>query len=790
MVGKTIGHYHILEELGRGGMGVVYRARDTKLGRDVALKFLPRDLVSTEEEQMRFRQEAQAAATLNHPNICTIHAIMDHEGWQFIDMELVEGATLRKKLPVRDLNEAVAYTVQIGEALQEAHNKGIVHRDVKADNIMINMRNQVKVMDFGLAKLRGSGKLTRASSTVGTIAYMAPEQIQGGEVDARSDIFSLGVLLFEMLTGKLPFRGEHDAAIMYSVLNEDPDDLLKHRADLPTDLGRIVRRALEKDPADRYQHVDDLLSEIRYIRKQTGPLSRSGVPADSGRGTMAPAPEQPGRGAARGRVKIISAAIVVVLLALAGAAYYFMSGTASSFDSLAVLPFINAGGDPTTEYLSDGMTENIINSLTRIPQLRVVPRSTVFRFKGKDTDPQEIGTHLGVSAVLAGRVVQRDNELNVQLDLIDVRSQSQVWGEQYRRRADEVITLQQQIVADVSRQLRLVLSGETQEQLSKRVTENPQAYNLYLQGRYFWQKRRAVELRKATEYFNQAIAADPGFALAYAGLADCYLLMPQYAGQPWREIAPLAGYAAEKALELDGSLGEAHAALGFIKMEEWDWAGAEREFKMSIEMNPKYPTAYHWYSLLLTRTGRGSEAFDVIQRALELDPLSPIILLNVALLYDRHKDDMKTAMELLRKSLDLDAGFAPAYHWMGRIQVRRGLREEGLANLQKGVDLTSRASENLASLGYALAVMGRKDEARKILAELKALYDQKKTAAYNVAKVYAGLKDKEKMFEFLQRDYEDHSGWMTWLGVDAEWSDYASDPRFIALLKNIGLEQQ
>jgi len=788
MIGQTISHYKIIEKLGQGGMGIVYKAEDTRLKRIVALKFLPQHLTSTEAEQARFQQEAQAAATLNHSNICTIHAIEEYENGQFIAMEFVDGVTLRQKLPIKNLNDTVSYAIQIGEALQEAHGKGIVHRDVKAENIMVNSKNQIKVMDFGLAKLKGSLKLTKTSSTVGTLAYMAPEQIQGGEVDSRSDIFSFGVLLFEMLTGKFPFRGEHDAAMMYSIVNEEADSLLKHRGDFSPELERIIERALEKDPADRYQHVDDLVSELRRMQKQTSRVSRAALSGAYPRMDPPAVAAEPVVVEKPRRKNMFIAAGVGVLI-LIGILSYLMFKPSPTFDSLAVLPFVNANADQVTEYLSDGMTESIINSLTRIPQLRVVPRSTVFRFKGKDIDPQEVGKNLNVSAVLTGRIVQRGDELNVQLDLIDVRTQAQVWGEQYHRKIDEVITLQQEIVAEVSQRLQLALSGETKEKLAKRVTENAEAYKLYLQGRYFWQKRREAELRKAIDYFNQAIALDPGFALAYAGLADCYVVMEQYAGQPWREIAPLATHAAEKALELDRSLGEAHTTLAFIKMEEWDWSGAEREFRTAIEMNPNYPTVYHWYGLLLSRQGRFVESFELIQKAEKLDPLSPVILLNVALAYDRFKDDMQTATQYFKKTLDLDASFAPAYYRMGMMQIRRGMLKESLANIEKGVELSSRSSENLSSLGYCLAILGRKQEARKVLNELEDLYAQHKTSAYNIARVHAGLKDKEKVFEWLQRDYEDHSGWMAWLGYDFEWDEYRGDSRFTDLMKKIGLAQ-
>jgi len=790
MIGETILHYKIIEKLGEGGMGVVYKAQDLNLDRLVALKFLPQEVTSDEADKARFLQEARAASALNHPHVCHINAILESEGRQFIDMEYIEGVTLRRTLPVKDLQDALRYAIQIGEALEEAHGKGIVHRDVKCENIMVNVKNQIKVMDFGLAKLRGSLKLTKTSSTIGTLAYMAPEQIQGGTVDARSDLFSFGVVLFELLTGKLPFRGEHEAAMMYSIVNEDPDSVLKHRGDLSPELDRIVGRALEKDPADRYQHADDMVSELRRLQKQSTRVSREllttparTIPSPAGPPAAAPVK------APRKKGLIVGIAGAVLAMA-AGLAFYLLAPkTPQSFDSLAVLPFVNATADPGSEYLSDGMTESIINTLTRIPQLRVIPRSTVFRFKGKDIDPQEAGNTLKVSAVLTGRVTQHGEELNVQVDLIDLRTQSQVWGEQYRRKVNDVISLQEEIVSEVSRRLQTALSGETRKDLAKRLTENPEAYKLYLQGRYFWQKRRAPELRKSIEFFHQAIALDPNFALAYSALADAYVLLEQYAGVPWMEIAPRAKSAGEKARDLDPALGEAHASLAMIRMSDWEWDAADQEFKSAIALNPKYPTAYHWYSILLSRRGRYPEAFEAIQHALALDPLSPVILLNVGILYDRLKDDSASAILYLHKALELDEAFAPAYHQLGKLQIRRGLLAEGVASLEKGVELSQRAAENLSSLGHALAVAGRAAEARALLTELEHLYTEHKTSAYNVARVYAGLGEKEHALSWLERDLADHSSWLPWLNFDFEWKALRDDPRFLALVEKIGLSR-
>ena len=807
MIGTTISQYRIIEELGRGGMGVVYKAEDLKLRRIVALKFLPQHLTASPEEEARFLQEAQAAATLNHPNVCTIYDIKEHEApasaggkggnQQFIVMEFVEGMTLRKRIAQAPftLDEAILIASQIGDALAEAHAKGIVHRDIKSENIMVNPKLQVKVMDFGLAKLKGSLKLTKTSSTIGTLGYMAPEQIQGEAVDARSDLFSFGVVFFEILTGQLPFRGEHDAAMMYSILNEEPERVAKFRPELTTELDRVIDRALEKSAEDRYQSVADMVSDIRRIKKQSSRVTRPlQVPQAGGAGpvtsevstsTSLP-PVRLGS-----RKKKLYGAVGVVLLAIAGIlGYRYFFAPASPIDSLAVLPFVNSNADPSMDYLTDGMTESIINSLTRIPQLRVIPRSTVFRFKGKDADPQEVGTKLNVRAILAGRVSQRGDEITLQLDLIDVRSQAQIWGEQYRRKASDVIALQEEVVTDVSKELRVALSGETKDQLAKRSTENPDAYKLYLQGRYFWQKRRATEIRKAIDYLNQAITIDPGYALAYAGLADSYLLLEQYAGQPWKETAPLAEHAARKALELDKSLGEAHASLAFVKMNDWDWTGAEKEIKTAIELSPKYATAHHWYGIILSRQERMEEAYHQIETAYEIDPLSPVILLNMGIASDRIKDDYKSAVSYFQKALDLDASFAPAYHQFGRMQSRRGMYPEAIANLEKALGLNGRSPETLSSYGYCLGLMGDKKTALGIVKELEGLYARHAAAAYNIARIYAGLDDREKALEWLKRDFDDHSGWIPWILYDFELKNLRGDKRFRDIVAQIGLKMR
>ena len=783
MIGSTISHYKILEKLGEGGMGVVYKAQDTKLDRFVALKFLPHFLTSNETERARFLQEAKAASALNHPNVCVIYGIEEFDGQQFIEMEYVDGVTLRNKFsesPLK-LNEAIGYAIQIGEALQEAHSKGIVHRDVKSENIMINSKNQVKVMDFGLAKLRGSVKLTKSSSTTGTLAYMAPEQIQGQPVDARADIFSFGVVLYEMLTGHTPFRGEHEAAMMYSIVNEEPQPIQKYRDDISSELLHILNRALEKDPGERYQTVHDMTIDLRRLKKESTRVVRTSVERDLSRS------EKTGeRTEVRSTNKklwmTVGAGLLLVCILVFAILFWPKK---KSIDSIAVLPLANSASDPNLDYLCDGITESILNNLTRIPNLRVIPRSTMFRFKGQNADPQDVGAKLHVRAVLTGHVVQRGDELSIQLDLIDIDNESQLWGQQYRRNIKDVFALQDDITREISKNLQPGLSNETQKQITKRSTENTDAYQLYLQGRYYWNKRKGAAITKAIEYYQRAIDLDPAYALAYAGLADCYVIQEQYSDVRAVDSYSKGVAAASKALSLDPSLGEAHTTLAFSYARLFEWSKAEKEFKTAIELSPNYPTVYHWFSIMLFYVGRNDEAFAMIKRAYDLDPLSPVIIINmgVASLANRNYDE---ALKYCAKALELDTLFAPSHVWSAKALVKKGMLKEALVEAEKGAAL-SPTSENLSQWGNILALSGKKNDAVKIIKELETRYGQGSGSAYRIALVYAGLGESDKVFEWLEKAYQDRSGWLGRLSNEQEWDALRDDPRFVDIMKRIGL---
>ncbi|MFI5251689.1 MAG: protein kinase [Bacteroidota bacterium] len=794
MIGRTISHYKILEKLGEGGMGIVYKASDTKLDRIVALKFLPQHLTENDAEKARFMQEAKAAATLNHPHVCTIYRVDEFEGQQFIEMEYVDGVTLRQKLPIQKQTDAISYAIQIGDALQEAHGKGIVHRDIKAENIMINSKNQIKVMDFGLAKLKGSMKLTKTSSTVGTLAYMAPEQIQGGEVDARSDLFSFGILIFEMLTGKTPFRGEHEAAVLYSIVNEVPDSVLKLRPDLSPELDRIIGRAIEKDPEDRYQSAADLVSELKRVQKQSSKVSRSITHeikppvAEEFRPSFSQSvpSSQPKKGS---RIFMMTGIVLVCLIA-AVIAYFSFFGKHQSIDSIAVLPFTNVSADPNSEYLSDGITESLINSLSQLSNLTVMSRSSVFHYKGKEIDPQKAGKELGVKAVLTGRVAQRGNNLQISTELVNVSNNSHIWGEQYNKNLSDILAVQEEISKEISQQLSVKLVGEDEKKLTKHSTENTEAYQLYLKGRFYWNKRKADDLQKAIDYFNQAIEKDPGYALAYAGLASTYAIFPEYSGLPAKDYLPKTEAAARKALELDPTLAEPHAALGLNRYaHQWDWKGAEQELKQAIELNPNYPTAHHWYSICLRQQGKFEESLAEIQRAQELDPLSLIINVNVAeVLLVMERYDL--ALEQFKKTLDLDPNFPGALQGLGIEYMLQGKYDEAISELQKIRQIMDPNNPfALGDLGYAYAKAGRKDDAIKTINQLLGLTKRGYTLSDQIALVYAGLDDNDKAFEWLQKAYDEQGIGLGYLKISKAWDNLHSDPRFTAMLKKIGLVQ-
>lgn len=1049
MIGKTISHYTILEKSGEGGMGIVYKAQDTRLGRFVALKFLPQHITNDEVGKRRLVQEAKAASAINHPNVCIIYDVEEADGEQFIAMEYVEGVTLRSKIYESEisLDEAVSYVLQIGEALEEAHSKGVIHRDVKPDNIMVNPKNQVKVMDFGLARLKDAILQSRKSSTVGTLAYMAPEQIQGGEIDHRADIFALGVVLYEMLTRRLPFNAVHEAAMMYSILHEEPEPIQKHLPDAPSELVHILERALEKEPSDRYQSVKEMTIDLLRLRKQSTSsfpatkvgasktdrnhrrlaaimftdmvgysamaqqneslalellsihreILRSIFPTFGGKeiGTIGDAfflefasaldasrcaceiqrkmfdhnalasgekkiqirigvhlgdvvyvennvqgdgvniaarieplaepggicisedvarqirnkidmpivklgkaqlkniqlpvdiyeivlPWQKRRVPTTQRImfslrrkgvrRFVGAASVLVISSLFilyqksgkttlrddGATNPSLNQTPAESSALhnddvtvkaaeetvkesgivqgkenghvairanaqkdvssplnfkekivapppgeesrsaplepaaenyrvAVLPFSNISPDSKDEYFADGMTEELISTLSRIQGLRLIARTSVMQYKGVKKSVAEIGRDLKVKAVLEGSVRKSGNKLRISVQLIDAASEEHLWSEEYDRELTDVFAIQGNVAQRVAEALQVKMLAGERQQLGRSWTTSTEAYTLYLQGRFYWNKRSPPDLLASVEFFKKASQKDPRYALSYAGIADAYTMLGNYYVLSPADAYPKAKAAAQKALEIDESLTEAHTSLAFALMHyDWDWRGAEREFQRAITLNPSDAVAHSWYAYYLTVTGRFEEAVAVRKRAQELDPLSVVISSDVGLtLYFGRKYD--ETIEQFRTTLKSDPSFYAAYIPLGAAFLHEGRFDEAITAFKKARAFSQNHPIPSAALAYAYAVSGKSAEARKIADDLKVLYGKSYISPYWIGLIYVGLGEKDSAFAWLEKGIGSHDGSMIFLKVEPILDSIRSDSRFAVLLARIGL---
>jgi serine/threonine-protein kinase len=836
--GRLIGHYKVLELWAAGGMGEVYLADDTRLSRRVALKLLPPLFTVNADRVRRFEQEARAASALNHPNIVTIYDIGRSNSSHYIATEFIEGETLRASLAGKAmrLDEALDIAAQIASALAAAHAAGIIHRDIKPENVMLRRDRIIKVLDFGLAKLAsrqlaaaGTEAPTRAlvetspGVVMGTVQYMSPEQARGLDVDARTDIWSLGVVIYEMVTGRAPFEGETPSHVTVSIMESEPPPLARF-AEVPAELERIVTKALRKDKAERYQTASDLALDLKNLKQELeveARLKRS-LPSDSGRGeatarsdghAITDAAREPGTptagvAAARttssaeyvvGRIKRhkLAAALAAALSVIAVAAIvYFINLRGVSFfaggetiDSVAVLPFVNASNDPDTEYLSDGISDSIINSLSRLPGLKVISLSSVLRYKGKQTDPQAVGRELNVRAVLTGRMTQRGDDLLISAELVDARDNHRLWGEQYNRKLSDIITVQSEIAQQISEKLRLRLTGAQQQQVAKHYTDNPKAYELCALGNYYFRQANSGQsgkeaFDKSIDFFEQALKIDQNYTLAYVGLTKAYFSLGQRGFWLPEESRQKAEWAALKAVELDDSLAEAHTQLGNMKEAlNWDWAGAEAEFKRALELNPNSTDALFLYGTFLVHDGRPEEAIPYAKRVAEIDKTLSV-LEEYPYLHLR-QFDKSIEIHLKSKQGKPDRGNAH----LAEAYIGKGMYQEAVAEMQKVIDQDDEPErwDRYPILAYAYAAAGRRDEALKILDQQNEAAKKGYISPYNFAIIYTGLGDRDRAFEYLNKAYEERAPVLIHFPSRPIFDPLRSDPRFADLVRRLNL---
>jgi eukaryotic-like serine/threonine-protein kinase len=784
--GSRLGPYEVVGLLGSGGMGEVYRARDPRLAREVAIKVLPEETADPKRLR-RFEQEARAAGALNHPSVLAVYDVGTEDGAPYVVSELLEGHTLKVRLEggALPVHKALDHALQIARGLAAAHDKGIVHRDLKPENVFITNDGRVKILDFGLAKLtrpaplvqegdqRTAAGATESGMVLGTVGFMSPEQVRGEEVDARSDIFSLGAVLFEMLSGARAFRRDSAVETMNAILKEDPPDLSGTGRGISPGVTRIVRRCLEKRPGDRFHSAHDLALALEAVSSGvSGPSDEEGR-----RSVVAPAVRLAKRHP-KAFVATLAAMVLVAVGLYRGLVRSPAPAVAGAIDSVAVLPFENVGGDPDREYLSDRVAETLINELSRLPNLRVTARSTSFRFRGKDVDPRHVGRDLGVGAVLTGRVSLRGDTLVIGAELIDVARGTQLWGERYNTRMDDIVAVQEDIAGDITQALRLKLAPEDNTLLARRHTENPEAYRLYLLSRYELSKATVEGHKKAIEYAQQATKKDPSYAAAYVALAQAYANYSFKGEIPYREGYSRSRTAATRALQLDETIPEAHSALAkTMVFLDWDWAGAEREMKRALELNPGSAEAHDVYGLHLVVLGRRKEGIEYLKRALALDRQSLSFRGNLFIAYylDRQWDQ---ALGQVRERFD-DTPHAPGMRAL--IYREKGMYEEALAESRK-VPTNHGCHGHLANL-YARA--GRVREARECLREIRQRVDEHDVGAYEMALAHAGLGEKDEAFEWLERAYEVRDQGVVYLKLEPPLDPLRSDPRFQDLVRRM-----
>ena len=783
MIGTVVSHFRILSKLGEGGMGVVYKAEDLRLGRPVALKFIPPGIYANEGVKDRFLREAQSTSALSHPAICTIFAIEEADGRPFIVMECVEGETLRSRLArgTAQLSDVVSWGIQIADGLAAAHDREIIHRDIKPENLMVRGDGRVQILDFGLARWRGTSPLSVSGSTMGTLAYMSPEQAQGLVVDARADIYSLGAVLYELLAGRPPFTGAHDAALLYEIVNKDVQPLAEVNPAIPPSMTAIIMKCLSRNRESRFTTARELSTSLRDEVREMPPARKSGK---SGAGEAHLPVSGSNLGIRRPRLLLFA---VGLLLAGIGvwAAKDILIPAPASLESIAILPLINASPDTSLEYLSDGLTESIINNLSRLSTVKVMSRSSVFHYKGREVDPQAVGRELGVRGVLVGRVISRDGYVTVSAELLRTSDNTHIWGDQFRRKGSELFALQQDVAGEIARNLTSRITPEERSRMSATKMESAEAYELYLKGRYHWNKRTPEDLRESVRLFRAATENDPGFAEASAGLGDAYNVM-----MAWGFIDPETGIRegeanARKALELDSRLAAAHAALGGTLSIRYEREGALVEYRRAIELDPNNAAAFQWCAEDLAGLRRFDEAIEMIQHALDLDPLSQIISASAAGIYgDYHLADR--AIELARKTVEIDPRAPMGHFALGMAWTRTGRYPEAIEELEKCVVIADSETPMLSWLGVANALDGKKEVARRIILRLETRSREKYVSPYMKALVYTALGDKGRALDLLEEGTRVHDGWMQEVYEETVFDSLRSDRRYDNIVRGLG----
>ena len=825
--GSSISQYKIIARLGSGGMGEVYLAQDERLRRKVALKLLFEEVTKNEDWVRRFEQEAYAASALNHPNIITIYEVGQMGDSHFISTEFIDGQTLRERLRQNTLtvSEALDIAVQVVSALVAAHTAGIIHRDIKPENVMLRPDGYIKVLDFGLAKFteqraHGSAPIDKEAETeaavntspgvvMGTVSYMSPEQARGAHVDARTDIFSLGVLLYEMLSGRLPFEGVSPSEIIVSIIQKRQRPLARYTPEIPQELERIVAKSLSKNRDDRYQSLKDMLIDLKRLKRQLEleaaqedeldeepvdlpppvsgrqSVSRRSARAATGQQIVAdthltlphPSSAQYIVSGIKRHKKVALISVAVAMAAILGLSYYFFSRP--QIDSIAVLPFSMVNSDPAMEQLSDDIAQRIINDLSQMSGLRIMPFNVVQQYKGKQVDPAAVGRELDVRAVLLGRIFKRDNSYVVSVELIDTRDRRQLWGVQRPVKLSDYTLVPEEIVTSISNAVGVKVSAEEKK---KRDAEM-----LYVKGRSAWNKRTTDGINEATRNFEQALELYPNYALAYAGLADCYNMLGTYGAKAPKEVFPKAHDAAIKSLAIDNNLAEGHAALAYATFRgDWKWPEAEKEFKQAISLNDNYASVHQWYANYLAAQGRFDEAIKETRRTQEIDKTSLIINAHFGLVYYlAHRFDESIAE--CKKAIDLDPSFFVARRYMGLSYAQKGMYKEAIAEFEKAVSASSGSPLMRAEYANTLALSGDTNKAQAELNNLIEMSNQKYISAYHIAAIYVGLKDKDHAFEWLEKAFQDRADWMAFLKVDPRFDSLKSDPRFTNLLHRMNL---